>query len=113
MRKDYRTNRIDLSGSLSDKDGSIHLAEFEIETINDTDKFNSPLTATYYMNEKGGNEYRIKAERINKNSFVRFARQFPGGYTELFEQMVIMTNLDTGEIGTGMMEHLRTIKEDP
>jgi len=112
MRKDYRKNRIDLSGSLSDKDGSIPLAEFEIETVNDTDKFNSPLTATYYMKDKGGNEYRIKAERINKNSFVRFARQFPGGYTELFEQMVIMTNLDTGEIGTGMMEHLRTIKED-
>ena len=112
MRKDYRKNRIDLSGSLSDKDGSIPLAEFEIETVNDTDKFNSPLTATYYMKDKGGNEYRIKAERINKNSFVRFARQFPGGYTELFEQMVIMTNLDTGEIGTGMMEHLRTIKEE-
>jgi len=113
MRKDYRKNRIDLSGSVSDKDGSIPLAEFEIETVNDTDKFNSPLTATYYMKDKGGNEYRIKAERINENSFVRFARQFPGGYTELFEQMVIMTNLDTGEIGTGMMEHLRTIKEDP
>lgn len=113
MRKDYRKNRIDLSGSLSDKDGSIPLAEFEIETVNDTDKFNSPLTATYYMKDKGGNEYRVKAERINKNSFVRFARQFPGGYTELFEQMVKMTNLDTGEIGTGMMEHLRTIKEDP
>jgi hypothetical protein len=112
MRKDYRKDRIDLSGSVSDKDGTLPLAEFEIETINDTDKFNSPLISTYYMKDQGGNEYRIKAERINKNSFVRFARQFPGGYTELFEQMVIMKNLDTGEIGTGMMEHLRTIKED-
>jgi hypothetical protein len=112
MRKDYRKNRIDLSGSVSDKDGTLPLTEFEIETVNDTDKFNSPLTSTYYMKDKGGNEYRIKAERIKKNSFVRFARQFPGGYTELFEQMVIMTNLDTGEIGTGMMEHLRTSRED-
>ncbi len=112
MRKDFRKNRIDLSGSVSDKDGTIPLAEFEIETVNDTDKFNSPLTATYYMRDLGGKDYRIKAERINKNSFVRFARQFPGGYTELFEQMVIMKDLDTGEIGTGMMEHLRTIKEE-
>ncbi len=64
------------------------------------------------MKDVGGTEYRIKAERIDKTSFVRFARQFPGGYTELFEQMVIMKDLDTGEIGTGMMEHLRTFKED-
>ncbi|TFG26060.1 MAG: hypothetical protein EU532_10845 [Promethearchaeota archaeon] len=114
MRKDYRFNQKepDLSGSIADKEGTVPLAEFEIETINDTDKFKSPLMATYYMKDVGGNEYRIKAERINKNSFVRFARQFPGGYTELFEQMVIMKNLDTGEIGTGMMEHLRTIKEE-
>jgi len=112
MRKDYRKNRIDLSGSVSDKDGTLPLVEFEIETVNDSDKFNSPLTATYYMKDTAGNEYRIKAERINKNSFVRFAREFPGGYTELFEQMVVMKDLDTGEMGTGMMEHLRTIKED-
>jgi hypothetical protein len=64
------------------------------------------------MKDKGGNEYRIKAERIDENSYVRFARQFSGGYTELFEQMVIMKNLDSGEIGTGMMEHLRTLKDD-
>ena len=112
MRKDYHHNHIDLSGSVSDKDGTLPLAEFEIETVNDTDKFNSPLTATYYMKDVGGTEYRIKAERIDKTSFVRFARQFLGGYTELFEQMVIMKDLDTGEIGTGMMEHLRTFKED-
>ncbi|MFX1443284.1 MAG: hypothetical protein ACFFHV_07725 [Promethearchaeota archaeon] len=112
MRKDYRKNRIDLSGSVSDNDGTLPLVEFEIDTVNDTDKFNSPLSATYYMRDKDDNEYRIKAERMNRNSFVRFARQFPGGYTELFEQMVIMKNLETEEIGSGMMEHLRTIKED-
>ena len=101
-----------MSGSILDKDGTLPLTEFEIETVNDTDKFKSPLKSTYYMKDDGGNEYRIKAERINKNSFVRFTRQFPGGYTELFEQMVVMENLDTGEKGSGMMEHLRTIKSD-
>jgi hypothetical protein len=112
MRKDYKENRIDLSGSIADKEGTISLAEFEVETVNDTDQLNSPLKATYYMKDIQSNEYRIKAERVNRNSFVRFARQFPGGYTELFEQMVIMKDLDTGEIGSGMMEHLRTKRTD-
>jgi hypothetical protein len=109
MRKDYRTNSVDLSGSICDKDGALPLIEFEVETINDNDKFNSPIKAIYYMKDKSGKTYNIEAQRINKNSFVRFARQFPGGYTELFEQMVIMKDLDSGEIGSGMMEHLRTI----
>lgn len=30
--------------------------------------------------------------------------------TELFEQMVVMKNLVTGEVGSGMMEHLRTFR---
>jgi hypothetical protein len=111
MRKDYKDNKIYLSGSIADKKGTYPLAAFEIETIYDDDQFQSPLKATYYMTDVLDKEYTIKAERINKNSFVRFTRQFPGGYTELFEQMVIMKNLDTGEIGTGMMEHLRTVKK--
>jgi hypothetical protein len=112
MRKDYHNNQVDLSGSISDKDGTLPLTEFEIETVNDTDKFKSPLKSTYYVKDAGGKEYNIRAERIHNNSFVRFTRQFTGGYTELFEQMVIMEDLDTGEIGSGMMEHLRTIKTD-
>jgi len=31
-------------------------------------------------------------------------------FTYTFEQMVIIEDLDTGEIRSGMMEHLRTIK---
>jgi len=57
-----------------------------------------------------GKIYNIKAERIGKKSFIRFVREFSGGYTELFEQMAIMKNLDTGEIGSGMFEQLRTSK---
>jgi len=95
FRKDYYGNQIDLSGHTSNKDGNIPLSTLEIETSNDNDQFDCPLTTTYYIIDKEG-------------SFIRFARDFQGGYTELFEQMVFMKNLDTGEIGSGMMEHLRT-----
>ncbi|TET60213.1 MAG: hypothetical protein E3J52_04345 [Promethearchaeota archaeon] len=112
FRKDYFGNQIDLSGHISNKKNNITLSSLEIETINDKDKFNSPLTATYVITDKDDNSYRIKAERIKKDSFIRFVRNFQGGYTELFEQMVIMKDLDTGEIGSGMMEHLRTFRTE-
>lgn len=108
FRKDYFNNRIELSGHTSNNKENIPLFKVEIETINDNDKFQSPLSATYYINDIQDNLYIIKAERLKKDSFIRFVRNFQGGYTELFEQMVIMKNLDSGEIGSGMMEHLRT-----
>ena len=110
FRKDYIGNRIDLSGYVAKKSGNIPLSQMEIETINDNDKLKSPLKSIYSFNDVEGNAYRIEANRIEKNSYVRFARDFPGGYTELFEQMVIMENIETGEIGTGMSEQLRTVR---
>ncbi len=110
FRKDYINTRIDLSGHLSRKEGNIPLESLEIETEIDNDQFKSPLSSIYTITDKTGAIYEIRAERIKKDSFIRFVRNFPTGYTELFEQMVVMKNLDTGEVGSGMMEHLRTIK---
>ncbi|MHA1671568.1 MAG: DUF7065 domain-containing protein [Promethearchaeota archaeon] len=108
FRKDYSKKKIDLSGHVSNKEGNILLSSLNIETLNDKDQFKSPISAIYEFEDKKGNLYEIKASRMFKNSFIRFARDFQGGFTELFEQMVIMENVNTGEIGTGMMEHLRT-----
>jgi hypothetical protein len=108
FRKDYYSEKIDLSGHTSNINGNIPLSALEIETIDDNDQFNSPLTATYFITNNEGKTYSINAERIKKESFIRFVRSFQGGYTELFEQMVFMKDLDTGEVGSGMMEHLRT-----
>ena len=110
FRKDYEGEKIDLSGHISNKEGNTSISELEIETINDKDKYQSPLSATYKITDIKGRSYTIKSKRIKENSFIRFVRNFQDGYTELFEQIVIMKNIDTGEIGTGMMEHLRTVK---
>ncbi|MFB0562280.1 MAG: hypothetical protein ACETWM_13835 [Candidatus Lokiarchaeia archaeon] len=110
FRKDHQGNQIDLSGSIATKSGNTPLSKVEIETVNDTDKFQTPLTSTYHITDINGNTYTAKSKRLGKNTYLRFARDFPGGYTELFEQMVIMESLETGEVGTGMAEYLRTIK---
>ena len=110
FRKDKIKDKEDLSGHFSNKYGNIPLKSISIETDLDGDQFKSPLSSLYTIRDINDKNFRIKARRINKNSFIRFVRDFEGGLTELFEQMVIMEDLDTGEIGSGMMEHLRTIK---
>jgi hypothetical protein len=110
FRKDYSKENIDLSGHIARERGNTLLSSLEIETLNDRDQFKSPISATYEFEDNKGHSYKIKSSRMFKTSYIRFVRDFPGGFTELFEQMVIMEDLKTGEIGTGMMEHLRTIK---
>jgi hypothetical protein len=83
----------------------------EIQTANDTDRFSTPLSSKYLFVDASGNRHVVESERIGKNTYFRFARSFPGGYTELFEQMVIMKDKDTGEVGSGMAEYLRTNKK--
>jgi hypothetical protein len=111
FRKDYPGNRIDLSGYVASKEGSSLLTEMEIETVNDTNRFNTPLSSRFVFRDTGGSRHVIRSEHIGKNTYFRFARTFQGGYTELFEQMVFMKDEETGEIGSGMAEYLRTIKK--
>jgi len=110
FRKDHLKDEVLLSGYIAEEAGNIPISQIEITTTNDNDQFNSPLTSIYRITDEMGKIYNIKAERIGKKSFIRFVREFSGGYTELFEQMAIMKNLDTGEIGSGMFEQLRTSK---
>ncbi len=112
FRKDYEKKKVNLSGYIANDKGNTPLAQLEIKTINDADQFQSPLTSMYVITDIEGKSYSIKSKRMEQNSHIRFAREFPGGNTELFEQMVIMESIDTGEIGTGMAEYLRTVKFD-
>ena len=110
FRKDYLGGNMDLSGHISSKEQNLPIYEVNINTVTDKDQFKSPISAIYEFKDNCGKKYRIKSTRMFNTSYIRFARDFPEGYTELFEQMVIIENLDTGEKGSGMMEHLRTIK---
>lgn len=111
LRKDYYDDTVDLSGYVATKNGNTPISDVEIEIINDNDKLKSPLITTYHITDIEGKTYNIEGNLIDKNSMFRFVRDFPDGYTELFEQMVIMKNKDTSEIGSGMSEHLRTLKK--
>jgi hypothetical protein len=108
FRKDYFGGKVELSGYSSNKNGNYPLTKMKIDTIADSDQFKSPISTIYEFENNNGKTFHIKSKRMSKKSYIRFVREFPGGYTELFEQMVIMEDVNTGEIGSGMMEHLRT-----
>jgi len=108
FRKDYIQGNSEVSGYIWNGNKNVPLSEVKTDIKYDNDTFNSPLTTEYTLIDSEGNNYVIKAERLADNSFIRFARDFEDGYTELFEQMVLMTNIETGEVGTGMSEELRT-----
>jgi hypothetical protein len=48
---------------------------------------------------------------VHDLSFARFSRQFPGGTTELFEDIAIHECEELGKRGTGLMEWLFTRRE--
>jgi len=108
FRKDYLKGRVEVSGYIWNGSNTIPLKNVKIKVKYDKDAFNSPLITDYLLIDKNGNTHNIQAKRMENNSFMRFAREFEDGYTELFEQMAIMTDKETGKIGTGMSEELRT-----
>lgn len=108
FRKDYINGTSEVSGYIWNGQKNTPLKNVEINVKYDNDNFNSPIITIYTLIDTSGNRYKIRANRISDNSFIRFARDFEDGYTELFEQMAIMTNIETDEVGTGMSEELRT-----
>jgi len=108
FRKDYIKDTIDLSGYIATKEGAIPVSNVEVEIIEDADKYNTPLITNYTITDKKDHIFNITAKPIDNNTSFRFARDIEGGYTEMFDQMVTMENKDTGEIGSGISELLRT-----
>lgn len=110
FRQDFRSNVVDLSGYIFSKGMNVPIVQMKIETLNDSDQLHTPLTSTYAVKDSKGQLFTTQSNRIVKNSYMRFMRTFPGGFTELFEEMVIMQSVDTGETGTGLAEYLRTTR---
>jgi hypothetical protein len=112
FRKDYHNGNIDLSGYYASKQGVYSLTSLDVVNIQvEDDGYNTPLSSTYIISSEDAHDFELFNTRLGRNTSFRFAREFTGGYTELFEQMVVIKCNNTGKIGTGMAEYLRTIKK--
>lgn len=110
FRKDYSSNShdADLSGALVNDKGIHYLKSLEIDTITEDSEDKNPISFDYKLKTDDDIEYNVKSKLIGEDTSFRFARNFDKGFTELYEQMVIMEDKSNKKKGSGMSELLRT-----
>ncbi|NHJ14026.1 MAG: hypothetical protein EAX95_10145 [Candidatus Thorarchaeota archaeon] len=106
LRRDYVDGAYFPSGGISTKDGHIPITRVDLDTEFLQDRM--PYAAKTTVFGEDGSCYTLRSKIISDTAYVRFTRDFPGGSTELWEEMAVHENEDTGEEGTGLLEWLFT-----
>jgi len=102
-----------VTGLITDPNGRVHYLEgygqrdkswtrFETGTIR------KPIRAMTYLTDQTGRSFTLNSNLIHPLNFARYTRQFDGGETELFEEMVIHHCEELNQTGTGLAEWLFT-----
>lgn len=107
LRDDKVGGESHASGGISTADGHIAIDSVDLETTTD-EEFGMPVGAITRVLAANGELYTLESRMISPTSFVRFSREFPGGTTELFEEMAVHECKELDESGTGLIEWLFT-----
>lgn len=110
LRRDIVDGKAHASGSITSVDGHVPIKTVDLETVFDHES-GIPVGAKTRILGDDGSIYNLTSRLINPKSFVRFARNFPGGTTELFEGMAVHTSDEMEPCGTGLVEWLFTHPE--
>ncbi|TFF92173.1 hypothetical protein EU545_01800 [Candidatus Thorarchaeota archaeon] len=107
LRRDKVGDEFHSSGGISTADGHVAIETVGLDTSID-ENTGMPVGATTIVTGENGEVYTLKSRMISPTSFVRFSREFPGGKTELFEEMAVHYCNELGQEGTGLIEWLFT-----
>jgi hypothetical protein len=108
LRRDIVKGTAHVSGAITSSSGHVAIASVELDT-KFADALNRvPVGATTCIHGVDGSCYTLRSKLISPASFVRFSRAFPGGNTELFEEMAIHECEELGKEATGLTEWLFT-----
>jgi len=108
LRRDIVNDVSHASGGISSASGHIAVSNVDLETGFADATAQVPVRAITRIYGVDGSHYTLRSSLISPTSFVRFSRPFPGGTTELFEEMAIHECEETGKKATGLMEWLFT-----
>ena len=108
LRRDMVDGEPHASGGISTAEGHVLITRVGLETKYMEGKIGMPIGARTHVYGEDGSCYTLKSSMISPTSFVRFERKFPGGQTELFEEMATHECEELGESGTGLIEWLYT-----
>ena len=106
LRRDMVNGRPHSSGGISSREGHVAIASVELET--QYNESGIPTAALTTVEDSQGRTFTLNSRMISPTSYVRFAREFSGGTTELFEEMAIHTCDEIEGDGTGLIEWLFT-----
>lgn len=108
LRRDIVDGVAHVSGAISNGEKHVAILKVDLETEFAGTDNKIPVRATTRIHGVDRSCYTLHSSLISPTSFVRFARPFPGGSTELFEDMAIHECEELGEKGTGLIEWLFT-----
>ena len=112
LRLDTVKGKIHPSGGISTVDGHSPIVRVDLETIYHNEQPRLPAGALTKVFGEDGSCYTLRSSMISPTSFVRFTREFPGGSTELFEEMAVHECLELKSQGSGLLEWLFTHARD-
>jgi len=107
LRRDVIKGTAITSGVIATQRGHVPIARVDLET-GFMDGTNVPCSATTKVHGEDGSVYTIRSRLITPTSYIRFARSFPSGTTELYEEMAVHECDELGKGATGLIEWLYT-----
>jgi hypothetical protein len=106
LRRDMVKGMAHSSGGISNSEGYVPVKSVELAT--ETHSSGMPIGAKVRILGIDNTVYNLRSHLITSKSIVRFAREFPGGSTELYEGMAIHDCEELNCRGTGLLEWLQT-----
>jgi len=108
LRRDIVNGIAHVSGGITSADRHVAISKVDLETEYADAPARVPIRATTRVYGADGSHYTLHSSLISPSSFVRFSRPFPGGTTELYENMATHECEELRERGTGLIEWLFT-----
>ena len=101
-----------MSGGITSADRHVTISKVDLETEYTDAPARMPVRAITRVYGADESHYALRSSLISPSSFVRFSRPFPGGTTELYENMATHECEGFKERGTVLMEWLFTHPEE-
>lgn len=111
LRYDTVKGKSHAAGIISNQDGNIPIKNISVETEFEDGTIQKPIKAITQITDATNRTFTLHSQCIHPNAFARYARQFKGGETELFEILVTHDCEEIQQSGTGLAEWLFTHKQ--
>jgi hypothetical protein len=113
LRRDVIKGKAYVSGCVSSAKTNTPIIEANVDTMFVEEGIRKPVEAQIRLRDAKGHSYTLHSHLIAPMTFARYTRQFPGGETELFEELVVFDADEPSLQGVGLAEWIITHRASP